>query len=85
MILEFSTPRRAPVRAAYHLYFHHVLPIVGRLVSGHRTAYSYLPRSVAHFPVEEELAERMRLAGFGEVRWTSQTLGIAAIHVGTKT
>ena len=84
VILEFSTPRAAPVRAAYHLYFHHVLPVVGRLVSGHRTAYSYLPRSVAHFPVEEELAERMRRAGFAEVRWTSLSLGIAAIHVGTK-
>jgi demethylmenaquinone methyltransferase/2-methoxy-6-polyprenyl-1,4-benzoquinol methylase len=84
VILEFSTPRAAPVRAAYHLYFHHVLPVVGRLVSGHRTAYSYLPRSVAHFPVEEELAARMRRAGFAEVTWTSLSLGIAAIHVGTK-
>jgi demethylmenaquinone methyltransferase/2-methoxy-6-polyprenyl-1,4-benzoquinol methylase len=84
VILEFSTPRAAPVRAAYHLYFHHVLPVVGRLVSGHRTAYSYLPRSVANFPVEEELAARMRRAGFAEVRWTSLSLGVAAIHVGTK-
>ena len=61
-----------------------MLPVVGRLVSGHGTAYSYLPRSVAHFPVEEELAGRMRRAGFAEVRWTSLSLGIAAIHVGTK-
>ena len=53
-------------------------------MSGHRTAYSYLPRSVAHFPVEEELAARMRGAGFAEVRWTSLSLGIAAIHVGAK-
>ena len=85
VILEFSTPRAAVVRAAYHLYFHRVLPVVGRLVSGHRTAYSYLPRSVAHFPVEEELAARMRGAGFADVRWESLSLGIAAIHVGTKT
>lgn len=84
VILEFSTPRRAPVRAAYHLYFHHVLPLVGRVVSGHRTAYHYLPRSVAHFPAEAELAGRMRRAGFADVRWESLTLGIAAIHVGTK-
>jgi demethylmenaquinone methyltransferase/2-methoxy-6-polyprenyl-1,4-benzoquinol methylase len=84
VILEFSTPRSALVRAGYHLYFHHVLPVVGRLVSGHQTAYSYLPRSVAHFPVEEELAARMTRAGFARVRWESLSLGIAAIHVGEK-
>jgi demethylmenaquinone methyltransferase/2-methoxy-6-polyprenyl-1,4-benzoquinol methylase len=84
VILEFSTPRGALVRAGYHFYFHRVLPVVGRLVSGHRTAYSYLPRSVAHFPVEEELAARMTRAGFARVRWESLSLGIAAIHVGEK-
>ena len=82
VILEFSTPRSALVRGAYHLYFHHVLPLVGRLVSGHRTAYTYLPKSVAHFPVEEELAARMTGAGFVDVTWKSLTFGIAAIHVG---
>jgi demethylmenaquinone methyltransferase/2-methoxy-6-polyprenyl-1,4-benzoquinol methylase len=51
-------------------------------VSGHRTAYRYLPRSVANFPVEEELARRMERAGFARVRWESLTLGVAAIHVG---
>ena len=82
VILEFSTPRSPLVRGAYHLYFHHVLPRVGRLVSGHETAYTYLPKSVAHFPVEEELAARMTGAGFVDVTWTSLTFGIAAIHVG---
>jgi demethylmenaquinone methyltransferase/2-methoxy-6-polyprenyl-1,4-benzoquinol methylase len=83
VILEFSTPRSSIVRALYHLYFHHVLPVVGRLVSGHPTAYTYLPRSVASFPVEEELARRLTGAGFAAVRWRPLTLGIAAIHVGT--
>jgi demethylmenaquinone methyltransferase/2-methoxy-6-polyprenyl-1,4-benzoquinol methylase len=84
VILEFSTPRSAVVRAGYHLYFHHVLPAIGGLVSGHPTAYHYLPRSVMHFPIEERLADRMRHAGFREVRWRSLTLGVAAIHVGVK-
>lgn len=84
VILEFSTPRNALVRRGYHLYFHHVLPRIGRLVSGHRTAYTYLPRSVANFPVEEELARRMTDAGFMAVRWRSLSLGIAAIHVGVR-
>ncbi len=82
VVLEFTTPPNALVRAAYHAYFHHVLPAVGRLVSGHPTAYAYLPRSVAHFPREDALAARMRAAGFADVRWERLTLGVAAIHVG---
>ena len=84
VILEFSTPRLAPVRALYHFYFHRVLPAVGRLVSGHRTAYTYLPKSVANFPTESDLAARMERAGFARVRWEPLTLGIAAIHVAEK-
>lgn len=84
VILEFSTPRQPLVRALYHLYFHRVLPVVGGIVSGHPAAYRYLPSSVAHFPAEEELAERMRATGLADVRWTSLSFGIAAIHVGTK-
>lgn len=84
VILEFTTPRSALVRAGYHLYFHNVLPIIGGLISGHGTAYRYLPRSVANFPIEEQLAERMRRAGFADVHWRTLTLGVAAIHVGTK-
>lgn len=82
VILEFSTPRSALVRAAYHAYFHHVLPRIGRLVSGHGSAYTYLPMSVTHFPTGDALAERMRQAGFADVTWRSLTFGIAAIHVG---
>jgi demethylmenaquinone methyltransferase/2-methoxy-6-polyprenyl-1,4-benzoquinol methylase len=84
VILEFSTPRWAPVRWSYHLYFHHVLPFIGGIFSGHRSAYRYLPRSVAHFPAAGELAARMAAAGFANVRWESLTLGVAAIHTGTK-
>jgi demethylmenaquinone methyltransferase / 2-methoxy-6-polyprenyl-1,4-benzoquinol methylase len=84
VILEFTTPRSSIVRALYHLYFHHLLPQIGALVSGHRTAYAYLPRSVANFPIEEKLAERMRSAGFVDVNWRTLTLGVAAIHTGTK-
>jgi demethylmenaquinone methyltransferase / 2-methoxy-6-polyprenyl-1,4-benzoquinol methylase len=84
VILEFTTPRSSIVRALYHLYFHHLLPQIGALVSGHRTAYAYLPRSVANFPIEEKLADRMRSAGFVDVNWRTLTLGVAAIHTGTK-
>ena len=83
VILEFSTPRSRLVRAGYHAYFHHVLPFIGGLVSGHRTAYRYLPESVANFPEQAALAQRMREAGFTDVRFRSLTFGVAAIHVGT--
>ena len=81
VILEFSTPRIRVLRVLYQLYFHHVLPLIGRMISGHRTAYKYLPRSVANFPVEEELARRMEAAGFAKVSWRSLSFGVAAIHV----
>jgi demethylmenaquinone methyltransferase/2-methoxy-6-polyprenyl-1,4-benzoquinol methylase len=84
VILEFTIPRSALVRAFYHFYFHQVLPRVGAMMSGHRTAYAYLPRSVANFPPEQELGDRMQRAGFSDVGWTSLSLGIAAIHTGRK-
>jgi demethylmenaquinone methyltransferase / 2-methoxy-6-polyprenyl-1,4-benzoquinol methylase len=84
VILEFSTPRNPIVRAAYHTYFHHVLPVIGRLVSGHRTAYRYLPASVSYFPSVAELAASLTRAGFVNVHWQSLTFGIAAIHVADK-
>jgi demethylmenaquinone methyltransferase/2-methoxy-6-polyprenyl-1,4-benzoquinol methylase len=84
VILEFSTPRIRVLRALYQFYFHRVLPLIGRLISGHRTAYQYLPRSVANFPVEEELARRMEAAGFAKVGWSNLSFGVAAIHVGER-
>ena len=84
VILEFSTPRSPVVRGVYHTYFHAILPAVGRIVSRHRTAYRYLPESVARFPMQEELARAMRDAGFVNVRWETLTMGIAAIHAGDK-
>jgi demethylmenaquinone methyltransferase/2-methoxy-6-polyprenyl-1,4-benzoquinol methylase len=81
VVLEFSTPRRSIVRFVYGAYFRFVLPVVGRLVSGHPTAYRYLPESVAHFPTGDALAGRLRRAGFASVSWRELTFGIAALHV----
>lgn len=84
VILDFTTPRFAPLRAAYLLYFRRVLPIVGRLVSGHPTAYTYLPSSVAEFPAPERLQGIMANTGFGSCRFDLLTGGIAAVHWGVK-
>ena len=61
-----------------------MLPLVGKLVSKHSTAYTYLPESVRHFPEPPELARKMERAGFRGVEWKTLTGGIAALHWGTK-
>ena len=80
VILEFTTPAWQPFRAFYLFYFRRVLPLIGRMVSSHDTAYSYLPASVLQFPEPAALAARMQSAGFDEVRWERLTGGIVAIH-----
>jgi demethylmenaquinone methyltransferase/2-methoxy-6-polyprenyl-1,4-benzoquinol methylase len=84
VVLEFTLPPAQPMRALYLAYFRHVLPAVGRAVSKHTDAYSYLPASVTEFPAPDELAERFRAAGFREVAYDRLTFGIAAVHWGTK-
>ena len=84
VILEFTTPGFKPFRDLYLWYFTKVLPWIGRRISGHDQAYTYLPETVLHFPRPKELAERMRAAGFRDVDWRTLTGGIAAIHYGTR-
>jgi demethylmenaquinone methyltransferase/2-methoxy-6-polyprenyl-1,4-benzoquinol methylase len=84
VILEFSTPPSAVVRAGYRFYSHRVLPAIGRLISGHPTAYQYLPESVDTFPSARALADLMTATGFSNVRWRHLTMGVAAIHVGER-
>ena len=81
VILEFTTPPNPLLRHIYLFYFHRILPVIGRLVSGHPWAYSYLSESVRGFPAPEPLAERLRTAGFDGVEWSYLTGGMAAIHL----
>lgn len=84
VILEFSRLDSSFLNSLYQQYFTKILPTIGALVSGHPTAYSYLPESVANFPTRDELAERMRLAGFLNVSWRPLTFGTVAIHSGER-
>jgi demethylmenaquinone methyltransferase/2-methoxy-6-polyprenyl-1,4-benzoquinol methylase len=84
VVLEFTTPNWQPFRAFYFFYFLRVLPLIGRLVSKHGSAYSYLPQSVLRFPEPPELGGRLEAAGFTGVGWRRLTGGIAAIHWGTR-
>ena len=84
VVLEFTTPRFAPLRAAYLFYFQRVLPLIGRAVSKHTDAYSYLPESVLAFPDPDALAAQLRAAGFHDVGYELLTGGICAVHHGTR-
>lgn len=82
-ILDFGEPKGLLGRI-YRVYFRHVLPRVGTVISGVRGPYQYLPASVEAFPEPEKMLERMRAAGFGDVSWTPYTFGIAGLFRGTK-
>ena len=84
VVLEFATPRFAPLRALYLFYFRRVLPAVGRMVSKHRDAYTYLPESVLAFPDPGALARGLAAAGFSDVAFELLSGGICAVLHGTR-
>ncbi|PYP72571.1 MAG: hypothetical protein DMD41_08490 [Gemmatimonadetes bacterium] len=84
VVLEFATPRFAPLRAAFLFYFRRVLPAIGRAVSKHTDAYTYLPESVLAFPEPDALAGRLADGGFRDVAYDLLTGGICAVHYGTR-
>jgi demethylmenaquinone methyltransferase/2-methoxy-6-polyprenyl-1,4-benzoquinol methylase len=84
VILEFSLPRIAALRTLYRWYFRRVLPLVGRAISRHPSAYTYLPESVEAFPSPDEFAAELRGAGFGTVRAIPLTFGIVYMFVAVK-
>ncbi len=83
-ILEFSQPRNPVFARVYNWFSAVLLPRIGGLISGSRQAYSYLPESIRKFPNAEQLAGRMREAGFRKVEYELMTFGAVALHVGWK-
>lgn len=83
-ILEFGVPRIPGVSALYLWYFRRVLPLIGRLISGHTGAYTYLPASVGTFPPPAEFMTILRQAGFSDVQAVPLTLGIVYLYVARK-
>lgn len=82
-ILDFGEPSGL-MGKFYRIYFKHVLPAVGSLISGVQGPYRYLPASVERFPSPQEMLERMKRAGLTEVSWTPYTFGIAGLFRGKK-
>lgn len=82
-ILEFSEPGGV-IGKAYALYFHRILPVIGRLICGRNGPYNYLPASVGAFPPPSELLELMGQTGFSNCRWQSYTFGIAGLYTAVR-
>jgi demethylmenaquinone methyltransferase/2-methoxy-6-polyprenyl-1,4-benzoquinol methylase len=82
VVLEFTTPARAPLAWFYRLWFDRIVPQLGRF-SADPAAYTYLPESVKRFPGPVALAGEMERAGLAEIRWVLTAGGILTIHSGT--
>jgi demethylmenaquinone methyltransferase/2-methoxy-6-polyprenyl-1,4-benzoquinol methylase len=79
-VLEFAVPTTPGLSAAYLWYLRRVLPAVGRLVSGHAGAYTYLPASIGAFASPHELVSLLQQAGFVEVATDQLTLGAVVLY-----
>lgn len=83
-ILEFGQPRVPGIRTLYAWYFRYLLPLVGKVVSKHQSAYSYLPASVGTFPPPQEFAAVIAATGFSQVRAVPLTFGIVYLYVAVR-
>jgi demethylmenaquinone methyltransferase/2-methoxy-6-polyprenyl-1,4-benzoquinol methylase len=84
IVLEFSQPRRFPVKQLFGFYFKFVMPTIGKLVSKDSRAYTYLPESVQSFPSGKDFLAVMQSAGYRDCKSISLSGGIASIYLGRK-
>ena len=82
VVLETSQPTAFPFKQGYQVYARHVMPRVGRVLSGHPEAYEYLPESARAFPFGEAFLREMRAAGFTACVARPQTFGVASLYRG---
>ena len=84
LILEFSYPRNRLIALLYDIYFSHIMPLIGKLLSHDPTAYSYLNRSVKNFVWGERMCSHLQNAGFSNVTFHPLTFGITTAYLATK-
>ncbi|MDB4903018.1 MAG: ubiE [Mucilaginibacter sp.] len=84
VVLEFSKPKRFPIKQLYKLYFNYITPGIGKLFSKDARAYTYLPESVAAFPDGEAFIAIMNKAGFKNTKCRPLAFGICSIYTGVK-
>jgi len=83
-ILEPSEPTYFPLKQFYKLYFHHILPFIGGIISKDKNAYTYLPDSVSAFPSEKFFLTKLNKAGFKESEHIPLTFGIVSLYIAIK-
>ena len=84
IVLETSVPVKTPFKQGYHFYTKYVLPVIGKLFSKDRSAYTYLSESAAVFPHGEDFNNILGKIGFIAMKNKPQTFGVASIYVATK-
>ena len=84
VIVEFSRPRRFPMKQLYNFYFKSILPVVGKMVSKDNAAYTYLPESVQVFPDGNDFLTILKKVGFKNTVCKPLTFGISSIYIGQK-
>lgn len=84
VVLEFSKPLATPWKQLYHIYSKYILPVIGRLISKDKSAYTYLPESVQAFPDGDRFLDHLKLAGFSKTDCLPLTFGISSLYTATK-
>jgi len=84
VILEFSKPQKFPLKQIFNFYFRSILPLLGRMISSDKGAYTYLPESVQAFPEGIEFLGILKDVGFKEARLKRLTFGISSIYIAYK-
>jgi demethylmenaquinone methyltransferase / 2-methoxy-6-polyprenyl-1,4-benzoquinol methylase len=84
VILEFSKPKKFPIKQLYKFYFRFITPAVGKLFSKDSSAYTYLPESVNAFPDGADFLNVLKKAGFSVTKAIPVTFGIASIYFAKK-
>jgi len=84
VVLEFSKPNRFPFKQLYSFYFKVILPVIGRLVSKDKAAYTYLPESVDAFPDGQNFTNILLKVGFTNTTCKPLTFGISSLYSGVK-
>lgn len=84
VVLEFSKPKKFPVKQLYNFYFSYILPLWGKMISKDQSAYTYLPESVKAFPEGDEFCRIMQRTGFTAVDIKPLTFGICTVYSGIR-
>ena len=80
-VIELSCPQGKLTGLGYKIYTRHLIPTIGKMLSGDSRAYTYLPESIAAAPQREAMAEKMQQAGFSSVTWKSLTFGAVTFYL----